>query len=71
MYNDSVIMETPKPRDMSVIVEQIVPGKVCFACDVCCRFPEQDSALRPYFTKEEIWAAVRATGSTSARPRTS
>jgi Fe-S-cluster containining protein len=51
-------METPKSREMSVIVEQVVPSKVCFTCDVCCRFPEQDSALRPYFTKEEIRAAV-------------
>jgi len=58
MYNGFHHMETPKSRDMSIIVEQIVPSKVCVACDVCCRFPEQDSALRPYFTKEEIRAAV-------------
>jgi len=51
------MMETPKSRDVPV-VEQIVPGAVCVVCDVCCRFPEQDSALRPYFTKEEILAAV-------------
>jgi Fe-S-cluster containining protein len=50
-------MKTPKPRELPV-VEQIVPSKVCFACDVCCRFPERDSALRPYFTKEEIQAAI-------------
>lgn len=68
MYNDSIIMETPKSHDMSVIVEQIVPSKVCFACDVCCRFPEQDSALRPYFTKEEILAAVASGMSPDAFP---
>ena len=68
MYNDSIIMETPKPCDMSVIVEQIVPSKVCFTCDVCCRFPEQDSALRPYFTKEEILAAVASGMSPDAFP---
>jgi Fe-S-cluster containining protein len=50
-------MKTSKPRELPV-VEQIVPSKVCFACDVCCRFPERDSALRPYFTKEEIQAAI-------------
>ncbi len=57
MYNECVFMGIPKSRELSV-VEQIVPSTVCFACDVCCRFPEQDSALRPYFTKEEIRAAV-------------
>ena len=61
-------METPKSRDRSVIVEQIVPSKVCFACDVCCHFPEQDSVLRPYFTKEEILAAVASGMSPDAFP---
>ncbi len=42
------------------VVEQIVPGTVCAICDVCCRFPEKDSALRPYFTREEIRAAISA-----------
>lgn len=51
-------MESPKLRELPLAVEQVVPGKVCFACDVCCRFPEPDSALRPYFTGEEIRAAV-------------
>jgi hypothetical protein len=50
-------MKMPKPREVPV-VEQIVPSKVCFTCDVCCRFPEADSALRPYFTKDEIQAAI-------------
>ena len=58
LYNDSTMEERTKSRELPVVVEQIVPGQVCFACDVCCRFPEQDSALRPYFTKEEIKAAV-------------
>ncbi len=35
-------------------IPQLVPSQTCLACDVCCRFPEQDSFLRPYFTKEEI-----------------
>jgi uncharacterized protein len=37
---------------------QIVPSSRCLQCDVCCRFPEADSPLRPYFTREEIAAAV-------------
>lgn len=37
---------------------QLVPGSACFRCDVCCRFPEADSFLRPYFTQREIAAAV-------------
>jgi hypothetical protein len=50
-------MELSKPRELPV-VEQIVPSRVCFACDVCCRFPEPDSALRPYFTRDEIRRAI-------------
>lgn len=37
---------------------QFIPGSVCLCCDVCCRFPESDSFLRPYFTRDEIDAAV-------------
>jgi len=39
-------------------IPQLVPSQTCLACDVCCRFPEQDSFLRPYFTKEEIAFAI-------------
>ena len=39
-------------------VPQIVPSKVCLSCEVCCRFPEQDSFLRPYFTKSEVKQAI-------------
>lgn len=35
-------------------INQIVPPEMCFKCDVCCRFPEKDSFLAPYFTREEI-----------------
>ncbi len=41
-------------------IPQIVPSSRCFACDVCCRFPEKHSFLRPYFTAEEIGRAVSA-----------
>jgi hypothetical protein len=37
---------------------QLVPSRVCLACDVCCRFPDADSFLRPYFTADEIRSAV-------------
>ena len=37
---------------------QVVPSTVCFQCDVCCRFPEHQSLLRPYFTADEIRQAV-------------
>lgn len=39
---------------------QLVPSRVCLSCEVCCRFPEADSFLRPYFTAEEIGRAVAA-----------
>jgi len=38
--------------------QQVVPSAVCFRCEVCCRFPEHDSVLRPYFTEAEIRQAV-------------
>lgn len=37
---------------------QFVAGAVCLRCEVCCHFPEADSFLRPYFTKQEISRAV-------------
>ena len=37
---------------------QHVPSRVCLNCDVCCRFPEVDSFLRPYFTEQEIGNAI-------------
>ncbi len=37
---------------------QLVPSSACFRCEVCCRFPESDSFLRPYFTGQEIAVAL-------------
>ncbi|MFZ5875048.1 MAG: YkgJ family cysteine cluster protein [Nitrospirota bacterium] len=37
---------------------QIVPSEVCLRCDVCCRFPERESFLRPYFTAQERERAI-------------
>ena len=39
-------------------VPQFIPSRVCFSCDVCCRFPERDSFLRPFFTRSEIKQAI-------------
>lgn len=50
--------KTPSPTAAPRVLPQLVPGSVCLRCDVCCRFPEPDSALRPYFTGEEIARAV-------------
>jgi uncharacterized protein len=61
LYNDppmDVSQPLGRPRTLPIVVEQIVPSRVCFTCDVCCRFPERDSPLRPYFTREEIQAAI-------------
>ncbi|HKT34965.1 MAG TPA: hypothetical protein VJR03_09045, partial [Nitrospira sp.] len=49
----SLVTTAPK------ILPQLVPSSACFRCDVCCRFPDPDSALRPYFTGEEITRAVQ------------
>jgi len=42
------------------MIRQIVPPEWCRSCDVCCHFPEEDSFLRPYFTREEIERATDA-----------
>lgn len=48
------------PQTIPVIPgPQVVPSAVCFRCEVCCRFPEHGSILRPYFTEDEIRQAVK------------
>ncbi len=41
-----------------IVLPQMVPSSTCLRCDVCCRFPDADSPLRPYFTEDEIAKAV-------------
>lgn len=41
-----------------IALPQLVPSRTCLQCDVCCRFPDPDSALRPYFTESEITQAL-------------
>jgi uncharacterized protein len=40
------------------ILPQLVPSSACFRCEICCRFPDPDSVLRPYFTGQEISQAL-------------
>jgi uncharacterized protein len=41
-----------------IALPQLVPSRTCLQCDVCCRFPDPDSVLRPYFTEDEIFRAL-------------
>ena len=50
------------------ILPQLVPTSACLRCDVCCRFPDPDSVLRPFFTGEEIARAVEHGLSAAAFP---
>jgi Fe-S-cluster containining protein len=34
-------------------LSQLVPSDVCLECPVCCRFPEKQAALSPFFFPEE------------------
>ncbi len=51
-------MQIPKTTERDTSLPQLVPSKRCLSCDVCCRFPEKDSPLAPYFTAEEIQRAI-------------
>lgn len=52
-------LQVPQQKLIQIApLPQFVPSRACFSCDVCCRFPEEDSFLRPYFTAEEIQRAV-------------
>ncbi len=55
---DVMDLVTVDSKQMTRVLPQLVPAATCFRCDVCCRFPEADSFLRPYFTREEIAGAV-------------
>ncbi|HEY7532977.1 MAG TPA: phosphatidylglycerol lysyltransferase domain-containing protein, partial [Nitrospiraceae bacterium] len=58
---DALAHETPQPVvKPHAELPQIVPGSTCLRCDVCCRFPDPDSPLRPYFTGEDIEQAFAA-----------
>ena len=46
------------PPNIVSSLPQLVPSSTCLRCDICCRFPDPDSPLRPYFTDTEISQAV-------------
>ncbi len=49
----------PELRHLPMIaLPQFVPNRTCLSCEICCRFPEPNSLLRPYFTDQEINRAV-------------
>jgi len=54
-YTDELVGAFVTPP---IALPQIVPSRACLQCDVCCRFPDPDSALRPYFTGNEIARAL-------------
>lgn len=51
-------LSTVDSKQTLKVLPQLVPDAACFRCDVCCRFPEADSFLRPYFMRPEISEAV-------------
>src|ERR1035441_2067454 len=32
---------------------QLIPSEICLECPVCCRFPEKQAALSPFFFPDE------------------
>ncbi|RPH75807.1 MAG: DUF2156 domain-containing protein [Nitrospiraceae bacterium] len=52
---DELVLPSVTPP---IVLPQLVPSRACLQCDVCCRFPDPDSALRPYFTENEITRAL-------------
>jgi Fe-S-cluster containining protein len=54
-YTDELVDASVTPP---ISLPQLVPSRTCLQCDVCCRFPDPDSALRPYFTEDEMTRAL-------------
>ena len=54
-YTDELVGAFVTPP---IALPQLVPSHTCLQCDVCCRFPDPDSALRPYFSENEIARAL-------------
>jgi Fe-S-cluster containining protein len=65
---DAVGVERERSMAVRRELPQVVPNAECLTCEVCCRFPEADSFLRPYFTGDEIAKAVRSGLDRSAFP---
>ncbi len=41
-------------------LKPLVESDLCFKCDVCCRFIDKESPLRPYFSRDEVWRLINA-----------
>ncbi|MFO0775787.1 MAG: phosphatidylglycerol lysyltransferase domain-containing protein [Nitrospiraceae bacterium] len=48
---------SPRPLDMAPLLPQALSSRACLVCEICCRFPDAESPLRPYFTADEILCA--------------
>jgi len=44
----------------SLQFESMVPSELCLKCDICCRFPQAESSLAPFFTEQETTRALDA-----------
>ena len=55
LYTDNLVGASVTPP---IALPQLVPSRICLQCDVCCRFPDPDSSLRPYFAENEITRAL-------------
>ncbi|MCX5692347.1 MAG: phosphatidylglycerol lysyltransferase domain-containing protein [Candidatus Omnitrophica bacterium] len=40
-------------------ITQIIPGKLCLSCDVCCRFIDRNASLAPLFLSAEITTKIK------------
>src|ERR1700686_4917190 len=65
LYTDELVGAFVTPP---VALPQLVPSRICLQCDVCCRFPDPDSALRPYFSEHEITRALTGSVEETAFP---
>jgi len=64
-YTDELVGAFVTPP---IALPQLVPSHTCLQCNVCCRFPDPDSVLRPYFTGNEIARALAAGIDTTVFP---
>lgn len=52
------MIEVRRKKNTASRIPQLISSSRCLACDVCCRFPDKNSPLAPYFTGEEILRAI-------------
>ncbi len=47
-FDSSITRSAMQPQ-----LPQLIPSEICLDCPVCCRFPEKQAALSPFFFPEE------------------